>query len=251
MTQDDMHAGAGPKDSIYKDKHESVAKFRFDESVADVFGDMINRSVPGYAATLKQIGTLAARYVQDDSVCYDLGCSLGAGSLAMAQHIQARGARIISIDNAAAMLDRCREHLAAHSLAVPIELVCADIRDVHISTASMVVLNFTLQFIPVEERADLIERIYAGMNPGAILVISEKFRLADPAADAFMIDMHHAFKKDNGYSDLEISQKRSAIEDVLIPETIEAHRRRLNAVGFTHVEQWFQCFNFMSMVAQK
>jgi tRNA (cmo5U34)-methyltransferase len=232
-------------------KKKAVGRFAFDESVADVFGDMINRSVPGYAATLKQIGTLAAHYVQDDSLCYDLGCSLGAATLSMAQHITASGVQIISVDNAVAMLDRCREQLAVHELRVPIELICADICDLHIERASMVVLNFTLQFIPLDRRQRLIRNIYKGMISGGILVISEKFKLEDPAADAFMIEMHHAFKKDNGYSDLEISQKRSAIEDVLIPETVDVHQQRLRAAGFEQVEQWFQCFNFMSMVARK
>ncbi len=239
------------RDDIYQDERSTVGKFTFDEQVADVFGDMINRSVPGYAATLKQIGTLAAHYVQDESACYDLGCSLGASTLAMAQHIRASNCEIIAVDNAEAMLDRCRQQLAEYELSVPIDLVCADIRDISISRASMVVMNFTLQFIPVDERDALIKTIYQGMIPGGILVISEKFKLDDADADAFMIDMHHAFKKENGYSDLEISQKRSAIEDVLIPETIDTHHGRLREAGFAHVEQWFQCFNFMSMVARK
>lgn len=240
-----------PQDDLYADKQDAIEKFTFDEHVAAVFGDMINRSVPGYAATLKQIGTLAAHFVQDDSQCYDLGCSLGAATLAMAQHVTASGVQVIGVDNAPAMLDRCREQLAAHELSVPVELICADICELQIERASMVVLNFTLQFVPVQQRQAFIENIFSGMISGGVLVISEKFKLADEAADEFMIDMHHAFKKDNGYSDLEISQKRSAIEDVLIPETINAHRQRLSAAGFHDVEQWFQCFNFMSMVARK
>lgn len=238
-------------DSIYQHKQAQLGDFRFDDEVASVFSDMINRSVPGYATTLKQIGTLAAAYVSDHSHCYDLGCSLGASSLAMSQHIKATGCQIIGIDNAQAMLDRCQKLLDNETLGTPIQLQLADIRDVDIRNAAMVVMNFTLQFIPLDDRDALIAKIYAGMKPGAILVISEKFKLEDQAANDFMIEMHHAFKRANGYSDLEISQKRNAIEDVLIPESIANHQQRLRGAGFTHVEQWFQCFNFMSMIARK
>ena len=239
------------RDSIYQHKQAQSGDFRFDDEVASVFSDMINRSVPGYATTLKQIGTLAAAYVSDDSNCYDLGCSLGASSLAMSQHIKATGCQIFGIDNAQAMLDRCQTLLDQEQLGTAISLELADIRDVTITRASMVVMNFTLQFIPLADRDALVAKIYAGMNPGAILVISEKFKLEDQTANDFMIEMHHAFKRANGYSDLEISQKRNAIEDVLIPESIDSHQQRLRAAGFSHVEQWFQCFNFMSMIARK
>ena len=239
------------RDSLYQHKQAQPGNFSFDDEVASVFNDMIQRSVPGYATTLKQIGTLAAAYVPDNSNCYDLGCSLGASSLAMAQHIKSDACQVIAVDNAQPMLDRCAQLLEQESLQTPILLRCEDILNTFIEQAAMVVMNFTLQFIALDKRQALIQRIYDGMRPGGICVISEKIKLADDTANDFMIDMHHAFKRANGYSDLEISQKRNAIEDVLIPETIECHRQRLKTVGFQHVEQWFQCFNFVSLVAQK
>ena len=239
------------RDDIYQQAQSEVARFRFDDEVAEVFSDMIERSVPGYVSTLKHIGTLASAYVHEHSNCYDLGCSLGASTLAMAQNVPHDNVQIIGIDNAEAMLKRCDLILDKHASNCPITLRCENIQDSEIERASMVVMNFTLQFIPLNDRQSLIQRIYDGMLDGGILVISEKFKLDDHDANNFMIDMHHAFKRANGYSDLEISQKRNAIEDVLIPETIETHRQRLTETGFQHVEQWFQCFNFMSMVARK
>ena len=126
-----------------------------------------------------------------------------------------------------------------------------DLRESKIEDASMVILNFTLQFIEPAAREALIRKIYDGMRPGGLLVISEKIQFPDPALNELFIDLYHRFKETQGYSKLEISQKRAALENVLIPETLAAHRERLNGAGFDSVDTWFQCFNFASMVAFK
>ena len=120
-----------------------------------------------------------------------------------------------------------------------------------IENASVVVMNFTLQFIAVEERHALIERIYQGLKPGGVLILSEKLAFDDQNQSDFLVNAHHDFKRDNGYSDLEISQKRTALENVMIPETLACHQQRLTAAGFGFSSVWFQCFNFASMVAVK
>jgi len=238
------------KDTLYR--HDGpVAAFVFDDKVAAVFTDMINRSVPGYGTIVSQIGTLAMRYAQPGSVCYDLGCSLGAATLAMRRQIRAPGCRIVAIDSSAAMIERCRELLAADQSPVPVALHCADILEVDISDASVVVLNFTLQFIPPERRAALIAKIHAGLRPGGMLILSEKIHFEDPELNALFIDLHHRFKEQNGYTQTEISRKRAAIEHVLVPETLRVHESRLLAAGFGSCAVWFQCFNFASMVAVK
>ena len=237
------------RDNIYAEMARPGG-FVFDETVAEVFADMISRSVPGYRTTLSTIASLAAEHVQPHSRIYDLGCSLGAASLAISQALaEGPPCEIIAVDSAEAMLDRWRED-AAQS-AAPMQLVCDDIRHVPIDNASLVILNFTLQFIPVSERGALIERIAQGCLPGACLVLSEKVIDPDAAANQQLIDLHHAFKKAHGYSHLEISRKRAALEDVLIPETIHDHTHRLKAAGFSRAFVWYQCFNFMSLVAFK
>ena len=115
----------------------------------------------------------------------------------------------------------------------------------------MVVLNFTLQFVPEDQRQALCQRISDAMLPGGILILSEKIQFADAHLQELNTDLHHAFKRANGYSDLEVAQKRSALENVLMPETLSAHQQRLKACGFSSVDVWFQCFNFASMVAIK
>lgn len=238
-------------DTIYANPLGQVSRFAFDERVVDVFPDMIKRSVPGYATIINMIGNLAERYAQANSNCYDLGCSLGAATLAMRHRIQAANCKIIGVDNSAAMIHRCEQVIAADSGEVPVELIEAAIQDVTISNASMAVLNFTLQFITIEQRLQTLSNICNGLNVGGVLILSEKVAFDDQLHQQLMTELHHNFKRANGYSDLEIAQKRAAIENYLVPETLDAHRQRLRLAGFSSVDVWFQCFNFASLIAIK
>lgn len=238
------------KDSIYANPIPGLKTFAFDQEVVSVFPDMINRSVPGYPTIITAIGLLAGRYATTGSHCYDLGCSLGAASLSMRQQIP-ETCRIIAVDNSPSMAQQCRINLDQIESPVTVDLVCGDIRDIGIIQASVVVLNFTLQFIPLPDRLALLSQIYEGLQPGGILILSEKLAFFDARQAELQSGMHHEFKKAQGYSDLEISQKRTALENVLIPETLEQHQSRLKQAGFDNGEVWFQYFNFASMLAIK
>ncbi len=238
-------------DTLYSNPLGDVSDFVFDQQVVTVFPDMIKRSVPGYATIISMIGNLAERYATAHSRCYDLGCSLGAATLAMRHRIQAADCQIVAVDNSQAMLAQCSTIVQADCGVAPVQLICDDLQNIDIHSASVVVLNFTLQFIPLAERQSILEHIYKGLNPGGVLILSEKVTFGDKAHDELMIELHHNFKRANGYSDLEIAQKRTALEHVLIPETLENHRQRLKNVGFASCDVWFQCFNFASMIAIK
>ncbi|MGV6806459.1 MAG: carboxy-S-adenosyl-L-methionine synthase CmoA [bacterium] len=251
MSDSDKHPSNGQTDRLFSNPLGDVAGFRFDKSVVDVFPDMIKRSVPGYETIIAMTGTLAGLYAQSNSRCYDLGCSLGASSLAMKAELSGRNCTIVAIDNSPAMIQRCSQLLDTDSDDPAIELIEAAIEDVDIEDASVVVLNFTLQFIAPEKRSALLHKISAGLRPGGILILSEKVAFAHRTHHNLMIELHHNFKRANGYSDLEISQKRTALEDVLIPETLDTHKHRLLDAGFSSIDVWFQCFNFASMLAIK
>ena len=197
------------------------------------------------------IGMLARRYAQPGSRIYDLGCSLGAATLAMRAAVRAPDLRIIAVDNSPQMIAGLERELAAREdeNRPTVEVLLADLMDTPIERASVVVLNFTLQFVPPDRRSALVARIAAGTSPGGVLLLSEKIRFEDPAEETLQTDWHHAFKRARGYSDLEIARKREALENVLRPETLAIHRRRLERAGFTRVYRWFQGFNFVSLVA--
>lgn len=236
------------KDTLFASPLSTISGFKFDQSVVDVFPDMISRSVPGYEAIVKMIGEIAGRYAQDNSHCYDLGCSLGASTLSMHGAFKTKQVKIIAVDNSPAMIERCKKIIPP---SPSLDFRCADINECEIENASVVVLNFTLQFIPLGQRKDLIQKIYSGLRPKGILILSEKICFADKEHQLLMTELHHNFKKANGYSDLEIAQKRSAIENVLIPESIADHLDRFKTTGFASADVWFQCLNFCSLIAIK
>ncbi|SCZ49066.1 carboxy-S-adenosyl-L-methionine synthase CmoA [Thiohalomonas denitrificans] len=242
---------AKQRDHIFDEPRPMIVDFTFDERVASVFPDMIRRSVPGYGEVIALTGLFAERYAQPGSTLYDLGCSLGAATLSMRRRVHADQCRIIAVDNAPAMVEQCRANLEAEPSPVPVDVHCSDIRKVHIENASVVVLNFTLQFIEPDERLELLHRIHQGLRPGGVLVLSEKVVFENEREQQFQESMHLDFKRANGYSELAISQKRTALENVLLPESLEAHTSRLRNAGFGDVHNWFRCFNFASMAAFK
>jgi len=225
--------------------------FRFDASVARVFPDMIRRSVPGYTTIIPMIEVITEQYAQPGSHCYDLGCSLGASTLAMRHGIPYEDCTLTGVDNSEAMIERCQHYIALDDRTLPVNLRCEDILSTPLENASVITLNFTLQFVPPHARSGLLRRIAEATRPGGVLILSEKIRFEDSAEQDIQTRLHHEFKRANGYSDLEISQKRSAIEQVLIPETLADHRERLLDCGFDQVIVWYQCFNFVSMLALK
>jgi tRNA (cmo5U34)-methyltransferase len=239
------------KDLLFAAPIAQLGDFCFDAQVADVFPDMIQRSVPGYSNILSAIGMMTERFAQPGSTLYDLGCSLGAATLMMRRHLPYSDCNIIGIDNSAAMVERCRSHVSAFKSTIPVEIREGDICEVAIENASVVVLNFTLQFIAPEQRLPLLQRIYQGLRPGGLLILSEKFKFDDEPVSDLIIDLHLDFKRANGYSELEISQKRTLLENVLRADTVATHKARLISAGFIHTDLWFQCFNFGSLIAIK
>ncbi|ACO77603.1 methyltransferase [Azotobacter vinelandii CA] len=240
-------------DRLFARPLAEVPDFAFNEDVARVFPDMIKRSVPGYPTIVENIGVLAAQFARPGTRLYDLGCSLGAVSQALRRHVKSEGCRVIAVDNSPAMLERCREYLHAQDSMfqelLPVETVEADILALALEPASLVAMNFTLQFIPPERRLELLGHIHHSLLPGGALILSEKLRFSDAEEHGLLGDLHLAFKRANGYSELEIAQKRSAIENVMKPDSLEEHRQRLLAAGFRKVVPWFQCLNFASLIA--
>ena len=229
-----------PTDTLFSDPLRAPGPFRFDRDVVAVFPDMIQRSVPGYETVIAMSGLLAARFAQPGSNLYDLGCSLGATTLSMRHRLDDVDCRIVGIDSSPAMISRCRELVAADGAATPVQLIEADICDHPLVDASMIVLNYTLQFVPLAQRLPLLARAAGALRPGGILVLSEKVLFEDAALNALNVELHHDFKRAHGYSEMEIAGKRDSLENVLLPEA-----------GFRSAEVWFQCFNFASLIALK
>ena len=246
------------RDSIYRDPRNQLVDFAFDTSVAAVFPDMIRRSVPAYETVVPLTGLLAARHLDgvrhrraagfrsgDGGLVFDLGCSLGATTLALLRRLGNRPARIVAVDSSKPMLDRAAGLIDDDR----VEFRLQDLRDTDVTGADAILMNYVLQFLPPGDRAGLMRRFREQMAPDGLLLLSEKIEFAAAGDQAYFDDAHLAFKKANGYSDLEVSGKRSALEDVMIVDTEETHTERLRAAGFGTVRTWFRCLNWASFLA--
>lgn len=239
------------KDHIYRESRSKVPPFEFDEHVAGVFDDMIRRSVPFYQEIIDRQVQLIMRYYRPGTRIYDLGCSNGNLGLALCERMHEADFEMIAVDNSVPMLDAYRARLVDMPGRDRIRLHQQDIRRTPIENASAVVLNFTLQFLTLSERGAVIRNIYNGLCPGAVLLFCEKITHHDPALAQLQQELYFDLKRRNGYSDLEISQKREALEKVLVPETMEQHLQRLQQAGFNSIDIWFKWFNFAAMIAVK
>lgn len=238
------------RDGIYNSDIHSKG-FVFDDKVATVFSDMINRSVPGYGQTLQMVEIISHQYAQPGTNLYDLGCSLGAATMALSRGSSGKDCKVTGVDNSPSMVKRCKETLDETLQNKSIEIICQDVLDTEIENSSVVVLNFVLQFIAKDDRLTLLKKIWAGLKPGGVLILSEKIAFDNPDENSVQTNLHHAFKRVQGYSDLEISRKRTALENVLVSESLERHLDRLREAGFSQAFVWFQCFNFSSIIAIK
>lgn len=238
------------QDAIYSQVHE-VTPFEFNDKVVRVFDDMISRSVPLYRESLKRQAQLARHYYQTASSIYDLGCSNGNFGLQFLQEMGERPFAMQAIDNSAPMLEQYQQRLQQLSCHKNITLNLAAIEEFPLENASVVVINLTLQFLALHSRDQLIQRVYDALHPGGILLLSEKVIHSDEELSALQQEWYYRLKKENGYSQLEISQKRDALENVLIPETLEQHHHRLTLAGFKKLDIWLKWFNFTSILCIK
>jgi tRNA (cmo5U34)-methyltransferase len=240
-----------PKDSLYQCITPPVPPFEFDARVANVFDDMIRRSVPLYSEIVNRQAQMIQRFHQPGTAIYDLGCSNGNLGIQMGRYMAAQRFTMVAVDSSAPMLEAFRKRLSGTPLEQRITLQCGDIRQIPIENASVVVLNFTLQFIPQKDRDALINRIFHGLISGGILLFCEKITHAHEDVAELQRAFHYAFKRENGYSDLEISRKREALEKVLIPESLETHLQRVDRAGFAAMDVWLKWFNFAALIAIK
>ena len=236
------------KDNIYLAEIDPVPPFEFNEEVVRVFSDMIRRSVPLYGEIIRRQAELAARFYQPGTRIYDLGCSNGNLGLVLLEVMQDRPFEMLAVDNSAAMLEAYKERLERKK-ETRIQLLQADMEDVKMQNASVVILNLTLQFLAPSFRDALLAKIHGALRTGGVLLLTEKVVHQEKELSQLQQAFYYGFKMEQGYSQLEISQKREALENVLIPETLEEHLDRLERSGFGKTDIWLKWFNFASLLA--
>jgi tRNA (cmo5U34)-methyltransferase len=239
------------KDEVFKDEIEKVSDFKFGANVASVFDDMVNRSVPFYGEIQRMMAELAANYAKEETGVYDLGCSTGNTMIGMDTMINP-DIPFIGIDDSEEMLEKCKSKLMEVGFSRNYELRCADLNDdIKITNASVVVLCLTLQFVRPIFREQLLKNIYEGLNPGGALIIVEKILAEDSMFNRDFINYYYNYKRRNNYSEMEISQKREALENVLVPYKLSENLSMLHNRGFNHTEVFFRWYNFAGLIAVK
>jgi len=238
------------RDHIYR--HGEVEEdFVFTDQVAEVFDDMLDRSIPCYRQVIAMIAQLLEKYLKSGDTVYDLGCSTGTTLLALASRLAPKEIDFVGVDSSPAMIRKAATKAAKHSRPVVLRFVEKDILELAIKDAGAILLNYTLQFIRPVRRQEFLRQIYGFLRPGGVLIVSEKVICSDPRLNREFIRLYHQYKKERGYSDLEIARKREALENVLIPFTGRENENLLRNAGFKSVERIFQWFNFISYVAVK
>jgi tRNA (cmo5U34)-methyltransferase len=249
--EDESFLPESVKDEVFREKYATSSDFKFTGKVAGVFDDMVSRSVPFYKEIQRMVAEMAATYARDTMNVYDLGCSTGTTIIQMDEMITAN-CRFVGVDDSAAMLEKCRAKLKDVGFQHNYELEVADLNaQVPITNACVVVVCLTLQFIRPINRERLLKQIYNGLNNGGVLIIVEKILAEDGTFNREFIDYYYELKRRNHYSEMEISQKREALENVLIPYKVSENICILNNAGFEHCEIFFKWYNFAGIIAKK
>jgi tRNA (cmo5U34)-methyltransferase len=223
-------------------------QFEFDQDVAVVFDDMLERSIPFYKEVIDLTCQLLIQQLGKGASVVDLGCSTANTLLALYKKSD-KSLELLGIDNAEAMLQLARQKV--HAYGAKIELLNADITEVSFKPQDAIIANYMLQFIRPLQRVDFVKKLYDSLKPEGIFLFSEKIVFEDKVLNKQMIDLYYDFKRRQGYSDFEIAQKREALENVLIPYTEEENKEMLKNAGFHTIETIFKWGNFATFIAKK
>lgn len=244
-------SGEGKKDTLFASKDRLDKDFEFDESTAEVFDDMVSRSVPLYSELQKMLVQMASHFAQEGSAIYDLGCATGTTLLGLAKRVP-ESVRLVGVDLAKPMLEEARKKLRKYGLADRCEFWEADLNNsFELKDASIVIMAWTLQFVRPLRRDTLIRSIYDGLRAKGALVLTEKILGPDATLNRLYIDLYLNYKREQGYSELEIAKKREALENVLIPYRVDENIELLQRNGFPLVDVFFRWFNWSGLIAVK
>ncbi len=244
-------SGNTPRDEVFREEKSFISDFKFSAEVANVFDDMVSRSVPFYPEIQRMVAEIAADFAVPGTNVYDLGCSTGTTMLLLDRTV-AQDVRFIGFDNSEEMLAKCREKFAAHGMTRQHELHYADLNQgVVMENASVTTLVLTLQFVRPLQRERLMQDVYKGLNDNGCLILVEKVLGEDSLFNRQFIKYYYDYKRRVGYSELEITQKREALENVLIPYKLLENRELLLRTGFRYVDTFFKWYNFCGMLAVK
>ena len=238
-------------DKLFETIHPDLGGFAFDDQVAQVFDDMISRSVPLYTDVQRSIPKLIQLLPHAHLKVVDLGCSTGTSLIHLSGQLPDHALELIGVDSSAAMLEKCTAKIATAGLRHSVQTHCSRIQDYEFTQASVVLMNYTLQFVPRPQREDVLKSIHSSLADGGFMMLSEKVASPEPAFHNTMTELYFEYKRRMGYSELEISRKRDSLENVLVPLTLDENIRMIQDAGFSRIELLLKWFNFATLLCYK
>jgi len=239
------------KDTLFTDSTSPAQDFQFSPKVAEVFDDMLERSVPFYKEIIAMTASLLATFVGPQQLVYDLGCSTGATVIELARRLAHLQLHFIGVDNSEAMIQKASLKAEIYTKTKAVDFVQADILNFPLRSPAAILLHYTLQFIRPLQRLEFTHRLHTALQPGGLLLVCEKTISHTPDFNRAFISYYLDFKRRQGYSEIEIAKKREALENILVPFSTSETILLLRQAGFEQVEPFFQWFNFSGLVAKK
>jgi tRNA (cmo5U34)-methyltransferase len=236
-------------DDIFKNFSDS---FCFDKKVVNVFDDMLNRSIPFYKETLRLSASFLLKNIKNNAIVYDIGSSTGefVNVLCNMNEINSKfNLQITAIDSSKSMIDKSKQKFS--KLGFNVEFINGDITSYNLKVCNGIVMNYTLQFIPIKDRNKVIENIFNSLQKGGVFIFSEKVVHNNDSLSKDYVKEYYNFKNNNGYSDKEILNKQKSLQNILTPLTYEQNKKMLVDVGFKNIDCLFKWVNFATFIAIK
>lgn len=238
------------QDKIYQKKSNFITDFKFDEKVTAVFDDMLERSVPFYREVLRMSSELTLEFYKPNDQIIDLGCSTGNLLTALlASFDDTQNFNYHGIDSSLEMIKKCKNIFSGQNSTFKFSQ--ANILEAEFSVAKIFHAHFTFQFLRPLERPTILKKIYDNLPAGGVLIFSEKLLENSSAISNLFVKEYYKFKSRNNYSQTEIDQKRTALENILIPYKETEHKTLIEQTGFSHYSMFFKWYNFASFIAIK
>ena len=241
------------RDYVFAAEETRSADFEFNEDVAEAFDDMVERSVPFYTEQQRMVREIAKAFWIPGTSIFDFGCSTATTAIGLGLDIPE--AQIVGFDNSWPMIDRASEKVREAGVDERVSIRHADLNgklsELEFKNASVAALCWTLQFVRPLNRDSLIRHIYDSLADNGALIVTEKVLTNNGHANRFFIDFYYDGKRRRGYSDVEISRKREALENVMVPYRMEENIELFKRSGFEIVETFFQWYNFAGFVCIK
>ena len=239
------------KDVVFKNEDRPAYDFKFNKEVATVFDDMVVRSVPFYTELQRMIAELTKDFAIKGTNVYDLGCSTGTTMINL-DKVLSEDINLVGVDNSDEMLVKCKANLKHAGVKRNVAYENQDLNcSVELNNPSVVIFCLTLQFLRPLNRAKILKKIYEKLPENGAVILIEKILTEHAICNRLFIDHYYAFKKRNGYEEIEIAKKRESLENVLVPYQVSENESLLKSCGFRFTEVFFKWYNFTGLIAIK